>query len=219
MDKVNSIIDILKLPAPKGEKWSTRNAKRIEKVSLRIPKHIDTFIEKIKKKDEDAELDNVPTLYNIKSLEQYCEDKYVIALIVMMVWLDSPMNENEQTGDVAFHWQDEDTDELNYSQIKDCYDLHIIKVIDQFYPQTFKDNSGNNNVIAYDMRIKETKFDYVYDSIFSGCDKSVLKNKYQHKSQLKKKFLTKGETYDNGKIDYQLVMFNRIFDLEMRNSN
>jgi len=222
MDKVFNCIEKLGLRQPKSDtKWLSRenNIKRMDKIGLRIPKHIDTLIDKIKKKDEDSEIGSINYLYNLRSLEKFKDDKYVIAIILMFVWLEDPLlNLSEENDRKMYEYEDDDS-QLNYGPIKDCYDLTIINVINEFYPNTFKDNSGNNNVISYDMRIKEVKFDIVYENIFGSCDKSQLKNKYQHKSQLKKKFLKGQETYENGKIDYQLVMFNRVFDLEMRNCN
>lgn len=221
MDKVFNCIEKLGLSKPKGEKWSSReqNIIRMDKIGLRIPKHIDGVIEEIKKNDEDSDIGSINVLYNLRSLEQFKDDKYVIAIILLFVWLEnSSLNQNKDTGYQLYNYEDDNCN-LQYGPIKDCYDLTIIKVVNEFYPNTFKDNSGNNNVISYDMRIKEVKFDIVYENIFGSCDKSQLKNKYQHKSQLKKKFLKGQETYENGKIDYQLVMFNRVFDLEMRNCN
>ncbi len=129
-----------------------------------------------------------------------------------MKWIESD-NNIKDNGEHKYETFDDDGSIYDQGY-RDCYDLTIKKIIDE----VFKDNSCNNNVLISDMRIKEVKFDSVYNNIFGNCDKSVIKNKYQHKSQLKKKFLRAQETYENGKIDYQLVMFNRIFELEMRNS-
>ena len=211
MDKVYSCIEKLNLDKPKNEKFFTKKENLIEKQILRLPKHIDDLIIEIKK-NGDENIAKIQFLYNVVSLEKFCEDKYVIAIILLMIWIESKNNRNDG-GEPKFHTLTDD-DTINYDGYRDCYDLVIKKVVYEI----FKDNSGNNNVLISDMRIKEVKFDSVYNNIFGNCDKSVIKNKYQHKSQLKKKFLRGQETYDNGKIDYQLVMFNRIFELEMRNS-
>ncbi len=49
MDKVNSCIEKLNLEKPKSEKYFTKKENLIEKCILRLPKHIDTFIDDIKK--------------------------------------------------------------------------------------------------------------------------------------------------------------------------
>jgi hypothetical protein len=217
MDKINSIIEELKLPKPSGTKTYEKRKNGMEKILLKTPKHIDYLIDEIKKDKEDNRLGSIATLYNQVILEQNCEDRYIVEIIILMVWGQSELNltdDDEQKQ--IYNFMNEETGQFNHIGVKDCYDLIIKKVFDKYYPKQLKDNSGNNNVIIYDMRVKEAKFDYVYENIFSACDKSVIKNKYQHKSQLKKKFLKGNETYDNGKIDYQLVMFNRLFDLEMR---
>ena len=219
MDKINSIIEELKLPKPTGIKYYEKRKINMDKNLLKAPKHIDYLIDEIKQDREDNVLSLITNLYNDVILEQICEDRYIVEIIILMVWGQSPLNLTDPNCDEQYqiyNFMDEPTGKFNHIGVKDCYDLVIKKVFDKYYPKQLKDNSGNNNVIIYDMRVKEAKFDYVYENIFSACDKSVIKNKYQHKSQLKKKFLKGNETYDNGKIDYQLVMFNRLFDLEMR---
>ena len=215
MDKVNTIIATLDLHKPKNEKFYNKNQRSIEKTLLQLPKHIDTLINEIKKGGEDITylVNMISLLYNNHTLQQHCEDRYIVSIIIMMEWL-SCENNSKDNGDPIYVWENEDN--IIPEGIKDCYDLFIKKIFDEHYPTIFKDISGNSNVVIYDMRIKTVKFDYVYENIFGSCDKSTIKNKYQHKSQLKKKFLKGEETYENGKIDYQLVMFNRLFDLEMR---
>lgn len=213
MDKINSIIEELKLPQPRSSKDTTQKRKiYLDKVFNSTPKHIDYLIDEIKANNNER-LTSIPSLYNEFILEQICEDRYIVEIIILMYWGQSSLNYDDEQ---IYKFENEETGQLNHIGVKDCYDCVIKKVFDKYYPKQLKDNSGNNNVIIYDMRVKEAKFDYVYENIFSACDKSVIKNKYQHKSQLKKKFLKGNETYDNGKIDYQLVMFNRLFDLEMR---
>ena len=219
MDKINSIIEELKLPKPSSKQKYQKQTFAMNKILSKTPKHIDQLIDVIKKDTDDNRLGSITSIYNEVILEQNCEDRYIVEIIILMVWGQSPLNLTDPNADEQhqiYNFMNEETGQFNPIGVKDCYDFVIKKVFDKYYPKQLKDNSGNNNVIIYDMRVKEAKFDYVYENIFSACDKSVIKNKYQHKSQLKKKFLKGNETYDNGKIDYQLVMFNRLFDLEMR---
>eukprot|EP01051_Picozoa_sp_SAG22_P013804 SAG22_NODE_1591_length_4047_cov_653.834093_3_plen_212_part_00 len=105
-------------------------------------------------------------------------------------------------------------DEFNIRLIQSCYDEVISPVFEKYYPT--KEIQTSNIKIKLDMKLKEAKFDVVYDNVYGGLDYEHLTNKYKHKRDLKKKFLYCEVQPDGaGKIDYQLALFTRLFEVEM----
>ena len=104
------------------------------------------------------------------------------------------------------------------SKLHKIYKEFLKPIIDKHYPPVEKEFKETPSKINIDMRMKEAKFDIVYDNVYGEFDLGHLKNRYKHRNDLKKKFLY-GETQvgGEGKIDYQLALFNRCFELEMLN--
>ena len=84
-----------------------------------------------------------------------------------------------------------------------------------------KETTNNSEIKIPSMKMKTLHFDIVYESCYP---ESEFGKNYKHKCDLKRKFFNSEEmtTYKSGirigepKVDYQLVMFNRLFNLEMR---
>jgi len=167
--------------------------------------------------EEKADIGNPYMWSDPTSREKILEDTSKIEILCLCMWMN-------EIGSEDYEWEDEDTGEYKKGVILNIYNDIIKPVIDKYYPpkKSLKSNSGSN-IVEYDMRIKEAHFQHVYDKLYENIDSEYLcSNKYKHRCDLKKKFLKNDLYRDNGgkkSVDHQLVLFNRLFQLEMERIN
>ena len=98
----------------------------------------------------------------------------------------------------------------------------VCKVYTYTEEQPKKALKSKSSDISVNMKLKNIHFDMVYEKCYPESD---FGKNYKHKSDLRKKFFsgeertifTSGSKMGKERIDYQLVMFNRLFQLEMNN--
>lgn len=215
MDKVNNCISELHLLPPR-KKTHPQAVNQFNK----LPATLNVYIENCKN-NEDRWYGLLEYCYDETHLELICEDRCKLEIIFLYKWLvDEKLNPFiDDTDTYFFDYMNDETGDLKYGGIWHCYEQKIKPIMDKYYPDELLNINSGIVLIEYNMRIKDTHFQMVYETLYSSVDTEYLcNNPYKHKSDLKKKFM-KNELYieKNGKksVDHQLVMFKRLFQLEM----
>ena len=178
-----------------------------------FPIHPKLFIENINKDDLPC-MCEIDTNVVQKALDNGEVKK--LEVYVLWAWLRSGniCESNYENYEDEEYCEDKGGDQYNVRLVQKCYDEVIRPAFEKHYPE--KEIQTSNIKVKLDMKMKEAKFDVVYGNVYGGLNHDHLSNKYKHKNDMKKKFLY-GEIQPNnqGKIDYQLALFTRLFEVEM----
>lgn len=173
-----------------------------------FPIHPKLFIESVNKVDP-------PSMCKLNTdiVKKALESNEMKKLEVYVLWAWIKSNSVQGTKYEKYETHDEKRP-YNIDLIRRCYDEVIRPTFEKHYPPKEIQNTDLN--LKIDMKLKDAKFDVVYDNVYGGLNHDHLTNKYKHRQDLKKKFLY-GEIQPNGngKIDYQLALFTRLFEVEM----
>ena len=70
--------------------------------------------------------------------------------------------------------------------------------------------------------MRDSQFSITFNDLFRKytSDKISSSNIYKHKSDMKKKILNNSPSIrDNGRVDYELILFRRVLELELALNN
>jgi len=209
MDKVLSIINELNLEPPRK-----KSAEGTENILAKLV----PFEEWCKKQEGETYTIFYARIYRDEILIKLLDKPELLDTLLFLCLTDKHEEE--------FCLINETSNKFMVNNCREMRDKYLMPVMNKYYPpkvSSIEDKSLKNktsdNIVEYNMLIKNAHFEIVYKSMYRNVDSSLLgSNPYKHKADLKKKFL-KGEVEKevNGKkmLDHQLVMFNRLFQLEM----
>eukprot|EP01052_Picozoa_sp_SAG31_P044528 SAG31_NODE_7799_length_1594_cov_1.967893_1_plen_212_part_00 len=205
MDTFEKLLSELNLPHRKHNEKRTQQYNRYYNS---FPIHPKLFIESVNKVDPPCKC-----ALNTDIVKKALESNEMKKLEVYVLW--AWMRSDNVLGTKYENYETEDKKlPYNIDLIRRCYDEVIRPAFEKHYPPKKIQNTDLN--LKIDMKLKDAKFDVVYDNVYGGLNHDHLTNKYKHRQDLKKKFLY-GEVQPNGsgKIDYQLALFTRLFEVEM----
>ena len=191
MDTFNTLLEELNLS---HRQYKGKLLKKASECYDSLPQHPMLFIDNLMKDEPPTScrldtgiLDSAVKNGDFKKLEVY----------ILWAWLKSDNHE----GSPYEQYYNIEKDEYDRAVVQNCYDKLIGPMFGKYYPPISKPPSDLQ--VRIDSKLKEAKFDVVYDSVYGGFSLDHLTNKYKHKNDLKKKFIY-GEVQPNGqgKIDY-----------------